>query len=69
MNISFKVLRCGSRTFFPFLQITCFKDPSKNYRVVNAPIGVLDDFDDVRVYARASEKAISRAIRVSLSFE
>ncbi|KAJ6637518.1 putative aminopeptidase W07G4.4 [Pseudolycoriella hygida] len=44
-------------------EVTCFKDPKTNIRIVSAPLGELDDFDDVRVYARASEKAISRAIK------
>jgi len=44
-------------------EVTCFKEPNQNYRVVYAPLGQLDDFDDVRAYARTSGKAISRAIR------
>lgn len=43
--------------------VTCFKDPKLAVRIVNAPLGVLDDFDDVRAYARASGKAIARAIK------
>lgn len=43
-------------------EVSCFKDPKINLRIVYAPLGVLDDFDDVRVYARGSGKAISRAI-------
>lgn len=32
-------------------------------RVVYAPIGELDDFDDVRAYARAAGRAVARAIK------
>lgn len=49
------------------LKVSCFRDPNRNVRIVNAPIGSLDDFDDVRAYGRASGKAISRAIKVSTS--
>lgn len=46
-------------------EVTCFRDPKLKVRIVNAPLGVLDDFDDVRAYARASGKAVARAIKVS----
>lgn len=52
-----------NNNYFEF-QVTCLKEPNRNIRIVNAPLGELDDFDDVRVYARASGKAISRAIQV-----
>lgn len=32
-------------------------------RIVYAPLGELDDYDDVRVYERAAGKGIARAIK------
>lgn len=41
--------------------VSCFQ--VNGIRIVYAPIGDLDDFDDVRVYERAGAKAIARAIK------
>lgn len=50
-------------------EVSCFRSTGTNSaatfgaRIVYAPIGVLDDFDDVRVYERAAGRAIARAIK------
>lgn len=48
-------------------EVSCFKAAGFDGRIVYAPLGELDDFDDVRVFARAAGKALARAIKVNHS--
>lgn len=46
------------------MQVSVFKASAPyDIRVVYAPLGDLDDFDDVRAYERAAGKGIARAIK------
>lgn len=45
-------------------QVSVFRAAAPfDIRIVYAPLGELDDYDDVRVYERAAGKAIARAIK------
>lgn len=49
--------------FYP-VQVSVFKAVAPfDIRIVYAPLGDLDDFDDVRAYERAAGKGIARAIK------
>lgn len=56
---AFKDARSADQAFDS--EIHCFKIPIG--RIVYAPLGKLDDYDDVRAYECASAKAIARAIK------
>lgn len=46
-------------------EVSCFRVAGFDIRVVYAPVGELDDYDDVRVFERAVGKAMARAVKVS----
>lgn len=45
-------------------EVSCFKVANIDSRVIYAPVGELDDYDDVRVFERAAGKALARAVKV-----
>lgn len=44
-------------------ELSCFRCPELDCRIVYSPVGPLNDFDDVRRYAEAAQAALSRAIK------
>lgn len=45
-------------------EVSCFRVDGIDKRVIYAPVGSLDDYDDVRVYERAVGRALARAVKV-----
>jgi hypothetical protein len=44
-------------------EVSCFKCPGYDCRIIYSPMGELSDFDDVRAYAEAAKKCIKRALK------
>lgn len=45
-------------------EVSCFRVDGIETRIIYAPVGTLDDYDDVRVYERAVGRALARAVKV-----